>query len=415
VHLNDGAGTFAGSTVYLVAGNLLASVAADLDGDGFMDLAGGRFDGAFASIALNDADGTFAPAIAYPTNFPVWSIAAADLDGDGACDLAVGSGGGALAVLFNDGSGAFSTGPSALGTVGAAMRDLAAADLDGDGDVDIAAAQDGDAGGVENSAAVFLNEGDGTFAAADFYTAGAAPAGIATADVDADGHLDLVVTNAASDDVSVLINDGDGTFGMPVSYATGVEPRDVLAADLDGDGALDLALVNTEFGVPGGEISVLLNGGNGTFSPAVAYVGGESMVSIASADFDGDDDVDLAVATRANGEGAGIFFNHGVVGVGPLPPVFAGVRLASVTPTPFSPSVVARFDLSAPMTVRAEVVSVTGERVRLLADDRLFGAGPNEIAWDGRSDSGREMPSGVYYLRVSTPRGARTASLVRLR
>src|SRR5207253_2744498 len=65
-----------------------------------------------------------------------------------------------------------------------------------------------------------------------------------SADVDGDGHADLVVADNASNTISVLLNQGNGTFGAPVQYGVGVHPVFVTSADMDGDGDADLAAAN---------------------------------------------------------------------------------------------------------------------------------------------------------------------------
>ena len=71
-----------------------------------------------------------------------------------------------------------------------------------------------------------------------------APTAVAIADLDGDTDLDLVVANADSGNVSVLLNPGDGTFGIELTYPTGSLPSSVAIEDIDGDGGLDLAVAN---------------------------------------------------------------------------------------------------------------------------------------------------------------------------
>jgi len=52
------------------------------------------------------------------------------------------------------------------------------------------------------------------------------------------------VTSSGTDSVSVFINNGDGTFAAKVDYTTGSAPRSVAIGDLDGDGKADLAVTN---------------------------------------------------------------------------------------------------------------------------------------------------------------------------
>ena len=133
---------------------------------------------------------------------------------------------------------------------------VAVADLDGDGHLDLAAANRG-----SNGVDVLLGRGNGEFGAPTTYASGRDPFTVAVADVDGDGKPDLVAPNRLSNDVTVLLGRGDGTFGAPAAFAAGHGPEDVAVADLDGDGKLDLAVAD----IYGNSVSVLLGRGDGTF------------------------------------------------------------------------------------------------------------------------------------------------------
>jgi len=108
-------------------------------------------------------------------------------------------------------------------------------DLDGDFDLDLAITNK-----VDQTVSVFLNNGDGIFAAPVLYAAGGQAWGLVMADLDGDLDLDLATGNQGSNSVSVFMNNGDGTFAPQVAYAAGAQPRFVAVADLDGDLDLDL-------------------------------------------------------------------------------------------------------------------------------------------------------------------------------
>ncbi len=127
------------------------------------------------------------------------------------------------------------------------------------------------------------------------FAAGDAPISVAIGDLDGVNGPDLAVAKALfCGDVSVLLNQGDGTFAAAVAYDVGGVPRSVAIADLDGVNGPDLAVANAA----DDDVSVLLNQGDGTFAAAVAYAAGDFPRSVAIGDLDGVNGPDLAVANR---------------------------------------------------------------------------------------------------------------------
>ena len=91
-----------------------------------------------------------------------------------------------------------------------------------------------------------------------------------------------------------------------MNYGTGDVPSSVAIGDLNGDDNLDLAVATQVWLSPvvRGNVSVLLGNGDGTFQPAVQYRVdgvGENPSSLAIGDLDGDDNLDLAVANGYGG------------------------------------------------------------------------------------------------------------------
>lgn len=97
--------------------------------------------------------------------------------------------------------------------------------------------------------------------------AGSGPGPVAIADVNHDGHNDILVANTSGRTLSVLLGDGRGHFqaatGQPCP--TGVSPNDLAMGDFNNDGNLDIAIANTE--TP--DITILLGDGKGGFTVPV--------------------------------------------------------------------------------------------------------------------------------------------------
>jgi len=68
-------------------------------------------------------------------------------------------------------------------------------------------------------------------------------------------------------------------------------------------------------------------------------------------------------------------------------------------PNPFNPQTTLSFTLPAAGEARLVIVDAAGRALRHLHAGSLP-AGPQRLVWDGRSDSGRELPSGVYFARL---------------
>lgn len=106
-------------------------------------------------------------------------------------------------------------------------------------------------------------------------------------DFDADGDMDLVVTESEDSTILILLNNGDGTFE---SHPQNAEPaHSFRASDMDGDDDIDIVSLNED------EFSVflMLNDGHGAFQSMSILTQEEDLSTIELGDLDGDEDMDI--------------------------------------------------------------------------------------------------------------------------
>lgn len=275
----------------------------DFNHSGHPGLAIAEYQNEAAVILLGNGNGTLAPSSATFANsegMPTVAIEAADFNADGNLDLAlINQTLGVSLVALGYGKGAFNSAGD-LYTQGFPAG-AAVGDFNGDGKLDIAVADGGSTLYPFSGVAVSLGNGNGTFtqATGSPISLGQNLSAIVSGDFNGDGKLDLAVTDAVGNAVFILLGNGDGTFQPPITIAVGNTPYAIVAGDFNNDGRLDLAVAN--YG--DNTVTLLLGNGNGTFTEASGspYPVGKGPVAIATADFNGDGKLDLAVANGLGG------------------------------------------------------------------------------------------------------------------
>jgi hypothetical protein len=299
LYQNVGGGSFPTIDTVTVGSAPFAVTTSDLDGDGDIDLATVNAQSNDVTILQNDGTGGFAVIGAAAVGVQPSSIIAADLDGDGDADLVTTDfTSSTVSVLKNDGAGAFTSAGGA--SVGDRPESVVAADVDGDGDLDLATADQ-----QPGTVTILENDGTGHFSALDTAVVGSGPRSLVAADLNGDGHVDLAVVNGGANTVTILENDGQGVFDASGTLATLDPPADITAGDLDGDGDVDLAVSEgpDPFATSdaAGEVSIFRNNGAGSFTADFGTpVVQEGPNSIIAADLDDDGDLDLAVTNGAS-------------------------------------------------------------------------------------------------------------------
>jgi hypothetical protein len=302
----NGDGTFTVGSSYLVGNDTCAGqvVVGDFNKDGHPDLAvaNNYCDATYSNVGvlLNDGTGNFNAVVNYSLNTSdgVFTLATGDLNGDGYPDLIVPGTddydyyvflanpqspgtfqNAALAYLCNGPACYYYPGGVTLG------------DFNGDGQLDFAMT-------IHNypteGIAVGLGNGDGTFQTPSLYSVTSQnyvflndpnPAFIQNADVNGDGILDLVYTNADYGSVGVLLGNGNGSFGLPSEYPAGGNTKGLAVADVNGDGAPDVVIANNN----SDSVAVLLNANGNPEKPdftASATTASASVKAGSSATYD---------------------------------------------------------------------------------------------------------------------------------
>jgi hypothetical protein len=287
--------------------NPSAIVAGDFNEDGKVDLALAYT--ADVSILLGHGDGTFATAAGSPIRVAPPSydnlatavpgpMVVGDFNNSGHLGLAVGIYHNQAADIFlGNGDGTLSYSSASIANAeGEPLSGLAVADANGDGNLDIAFANE-----FLGQNPLNLGYGDGAFTPTGslFYISGA-PSAVAFGDFNGDGQLDVITANAGGgpdlpySGYTVELGAGGGNFnpapGAPVSAGTDFYGETV--GDFNGDGKLDVAFVDVDTN----QVVVALGNGDGTFGMPVSFPTGTTPYAILAADFNNDGKLDLAIA-----------------------------------------------------------------------------------------------------------------------
>ncbi|HYD48544.1 MAG TPA: VCBS repeat-containing protein [Terriglobales bacterium] len=303
---------------------------ADLNGDGWPDVAAANHASHDLSVLLNDGTGTLLPHSLYAVGRVPLGVATADFDGNGAADIATSNGGtGNVTILLGNGDGSLRHHREFSAAAGA--RTILAADVDRNATVDLVIAAPGAAG-----VAILLGRGDGNFDrvvlggnfrpwwiawrdvtgdllpdlvsangdSKDVTVLAALSAGgfvprsrltlmhppfsVAVADFERDSFADLVTGNGRDDNLALVYGRAGG-FAAPVLLPAGDGPYPVEAIDIDSDALVDIVATNEQ----SGDISILLGHGDGSFASQQRFDLGRLPYALAIADLNRDGGLDL--------------------------------------------------------------------------------------------------------------------------
>jgi hypothetical protein len=294
-----------------------ALITADLDQDGDLDLVTANFDPPPANLTnlalfFQTSPGVYDPraTVLRDPSFNLnrlSAISAADLDRDGDLDLVAADDlENKLIVYLQTSPGSFDPVPTTIETSVDGPTSLVAADLDTDGHVDLVTANTNG-----RAIALYFQSGPGSFDPEPSVLDGPAidgPQSVFAADLDQDGDLDLVSANQVSNNLALFFQGSPGIFGSRVLLgdASTMAPSSVVATDLDQDGDLDVVSSNRT----SNNLTLFFQTGRGVFDPVPVVLRDPAMVfplSVAAADLDEDGDTDLVVASII-GDNLTLFF-----------------------------------------------------------------------------------------------------------
>lgn len=285
-------------------------------------------------------------------------LSLADLNGDGYPDITLNFNDDYVYSALGKPDGTFGDPQVAINTFALNPAGWAVMDVNGDGVPDF----------IDQDTyytAVFLGNGDGTFAnATAVYTSNQAAApyannmpgwNFAAADFDNDGHPDFAIVdsgNADYDRAWVFLNRGNGSFAASTSPVPLNDPNifpqaldPVLAIDLNGDGKMDMLVLDQMGSGPFPYLAAIGDGkGNFTYKSGIpASPGGLSLTGIARAtgDFNGDGLQDIVYLTSSGStqelavalsNGDGTFQNPVIINPGSTTTEvgFEGISIADV-------------------------------------------------------------------------------------
>ena len=261
-------------------------------------------------VLLGDGNGLLLNETTYylGTNSQPRAIIVADFNKDHRLDIAVANFlGSSVSIFQGHGNGSFAE-PLTISTGSDSNpSSLTSGDLNGDGWLDLIITN-----AKGNTIDLMLGYRYASFQPPIRSTVGAYTyiISVAVGDFNNDGRLDVAAANYGSNNVGILLGYGNGSFTLPTMYANinDSHPWDIAIADFNNDTRLDIAIA--EWGR--NQIGVILGNGDGTFGePLLCFVGpGTRPVSIIAGDFNNDYYPDVATANYGTGT-ISVFLGYG--------------------------------------------------------------------------------------------------------
>lgn len=418
-----------------------APACGDIDHDGIIDISFGGFNG---NIYAFSGDGSIIFAVS--TGGPVTGTPALfDLDGDNHLEVIVGSFSKQLFVLKSDGSTYHDSFPFTSPDNAIISTGVTVCDLDGDSKREIVY---GTLGGN-----IYALEDDASMVGGWPFHVGAQIQG-APSSADLCGSGIRVVVGSAND--SLFIIHGDGTLELAIEAGGSINSSPSFC-DIDNDDDLEIffgcsdsmlyGYHHTGAPIPGWpfmadasittspSFSDLDNDGNpeiiiGSTRGTIFVLNSSGVVldpypvsispsvtapAVADIDLDGDDEIVMGTETgvtvidHKTPRGQGVYWNlfrgnpnrtgfHGDCYLSVAEKAVMRSRIFTVHPNPFLSSLLISFTTPAQSRTEVVVYDITGRVIRSIPVSR----GQLEVAWNGKNNHDKEVPSGIYFLALTS-------------
>jgi FG-GAP-like repeat/Secretion system C-terminal sorting domain/SprB repeat len=239
VFIGNGDGTFNTQMNYIAGNAPKGVVCGYFNNDSIIDIVVANDYADNISIFIGIGNGTFNAKVDYAGGDRPHGILSYDLDGDTCLDIiTMNRNDHDICVMKGNGDGSFQT-PiwfdveryPQFATLGFFNADTL---------IDLAVANTFDC----DSISILLGDSFTIFKpATNIYVEGI-PYGLAAADYDLDGFVDIAATMNDIDSLYIIAGNGDGTFQAPEKYLAGSDPRGIISVDIDQDSDIDLYSVN---------------------------------------------------------------------------------------------------------------------------------------------------------------------------
>lgn len=399
---------------------------ADFDRDGDLDIIFASEDNAIHEFYLNRSNGYFDNANNRIPNFTSNALLVIDLNNDTYPDLIFGSNGasnpappGLAKVFINNGNATFRDESLRLPQILMIPQDIKAADIDSDGDKDLVF-------GCEDGNKIFIQDSLGYFSDGTSYrlpvNGNEETRKVTLADIDNDGDLDIFFANVGfrsgrDPQDRLLTNYGLGFFADATSTNLPFDNEQTLDAvflDVDYDGHLDLITSNAFVNRP---VKAYKNNGgvfteitNKVFPPSVVAEGLGMKVDF----FNNDSFPDIYIVhrrTTASGENDKLVFRNDTAAIGVnyissvIPEKYS---LYQNYPNPFNPSTTIRYDLKNSGIVSLKIYSAVGKEIVELFNEEQ-GTGSYSVNFEADKYG---LASGVYFYCLTSGTESITKSML---